>query len=49
MAARISRRSLRNSRSRIARTLERASGTAMVVRISMIVKATISSTRVSPL
>ena len=33
---------------RSARTRERASGTAMVVRISMIVKATISSTSVSP-
>src|ERR1035441_4407085 len=49
MAERISRRSLRNSRSRITRTLERASGTLIVVRISMIVKSTRSSTRVSPL
>src|ERR1039457_1229373 len=49
MAERISRRAYRSSRSRSARTRARAIGTAIVVRIIMIVKATISSTSVSPL
>src|ERR1035441_901218 len=48
MASRISRRAARNSRSRSARTLERASGTAMLVRTSMMVNATINSTSVNP-
>src|SRR5471030_2216104 len=48
MAWCISFRAWRKSRSRTTRTLERASGTAMVLRIIMMVKATISSTMVSP-
>src|ERR1051326_5007983 len=48
IACRISARSCLNSRSRVARTLARESGTAMVARINMMLKATISSTRVRP-
>ena len=49
MASRISRRAARRSLSRSARTLERASGTAILVSTSRMVKATISSTSVMPL
>src|ERR1051325_1489008 len=48
MARRISTNATRSSRSRLRRSCARISGTDMVVRIIMIEKATISSTRVSP-